>query len=132
MDPQGPPSRRRLPGPGHLARQEARAKSRDRGIRLVRRLSNWTAVALVAATAATAGYFARAHPATQQPAPATGSRYAASPASSAAPCVTVPVAVSGGSGVTPATVPAQSCAPGPGGGTRPAVVYVQQGEDRGD
>src|SRR6185437_16026558 len=72
MDPQDLPSGRRLPGPGEPAPQEARARSRDRGLRQVRRLSSWTAVALVAATAATAGYFARAHPATQPPVPVAG------------------------------------------------------------
>ena len=130
MDTQDPSSWR-LPGPGEPAPLEERVRSRDRGLRHVRRLSNWTAVALVAATAVTAGYFARNHPGAQQaasvagpPSPAPGSR-------SGQPCVTVPVAVSGGSGVT-TTVPAQSCAPGPGGGSRPTVIYVRPGEDRGD
>lgn len=130
MDPQDRSSRR-LPGPGEPAPQEARARSRDRGLRHVRRLSNWAAVALVAATAAAAGYFAQAHPSAQQPASVAGSRAPAPGTSTGQPCVTTPVAVSGGSGVT-TTVPAQSCAPGTGGGSRPPVVYVQQGEDRGD
>ena len=136
MDPQDLSSRRRLPGPGEPAPQEARARSRDRGLRHVRRLSNVTAVALVAATAVTAGYFARAHQGTQQPASVAGSRSQAlpqaTPAGTGQPCVSVPVAVSGGSGVTTTTVPAQSCAPGTGGGTRPTVIYVKPGEERGD
>ena len=131
MDPQDPSSWRRLPGPGEPAPDEARARSRDRGLRHVRRLSNWTAVTLIAATAVTAGYFARAHPGPQQSAPVAGSHSRAPASSSGQPCVTAPVAVSGGSGVTTTTVPAQSCAPGTGG-TRPAVVYVKQGEGRGD
>jgi hypothetical protein len=132
MDPQDPPSWRRLPGPGGPASEEARTRSRDHGIRQVRRLSNWTAVALVAATAVTAAYFARAQPGPQQPASVSGAHSPVARTSPGAPCVTVPVAVSGGSGVTTTTVPAQSCAPGTGGGTRPPVVYVKQGEDRGD
>jgi len=129
MDPQDLPSR--LPGPGEPAPQEVRARSRDRGLRHVRRLSNWTAVALVAATAVTAGYLARAHPGTQQPASVTRSHSQAPRSSTGQPCVSVPVAVSGGSGVT-TTAPAQSCAPSTGGGARPAVVYVKPGEDRED
>jgi hypothetical protein len=136
MDPQNPSSWRRLPGPGQPD-LEARARSRDHGLRRVRRLSNWTAVALVAATAGTAGYFARAsHPSAQQPASVSGTSVSgthsqAPGASTGQPCVTTPVAVSGGSGVT-TTVPARSCAPGTGGGTVPAVIYVRPGEDRGD
>jgi hypothetical protein len=131
MDPQDPSSWRRLPRPGDPAPQEARARNRDRGLRHVRRLSNATAVALVAATAVTAGYFARAHPGTQQPASVAGSHSRAPGSSAGQPCVSGPVAVSGGSGVT-TTVPARSCVPGTSGGTRPMVIYVKQGEDRRD
>lgn len=137
MDPQVPSSRR-LPGPGEpamdetLASGEARARSRDRGLRRVRRLSNWAAVALIAATAASAGYFARAQPGTKQSASVTGSHVPAQGSSAGQPCVSTPVAVSGGSGVkTTAPAPAQSCAPGTNG-TRPAVSYVNSGEDRED
>lgn len=130
MEPQDPPSWRQLPGPGAPVPEEARARHRHHGIRQVRRLSNWTAVVLVTATAVTAGYFARAHPSTHQSISVTGSQSQVPHTSSGAPCVTTPVAVSGGSGVT-TTVPTQSCAPGTGG-TRPAVVYVKQGEDGRD
>jgi hypothetical protein len=101
---------------------------RDRGIRYVRRLSNAAAAALVAATALTAGYFARgsAHPAPPAAAVAGVKSQAQGPGK---PCVTVPVATSGGSGVTTST-PALPCVPG-GNGTRPVVVYVKSGE-RGD
>jgi len=135
MDPQDPSSWR-LPGPGEPATDEvsasgrARASSRDRGLRQVRRLSNWTAVALIAATAATAGYFA--HSGSQQSAAVTVSHSPAQGSSAGQPCVSTPVAVSGGSGVkTTVPVPAQSCAPGTNG-TRPTVIYVNSGEGRGD
>jgi hypothetical protein len=132
MESADPPSWRRLPGPGAPVPDEARARSRYHGIRQVRRLSNWTAVVLVAATAVTAGYFAHApHPSAQQSIPLTGAQSQVPRTNSGAPCVTTPVAVSGGSGVT-TTVPSRSCAQGTGGGNRPAVVYVKQGEGRGD
>jgi hypothetical protein len=132
MDPQDTSSWRRLPRPEEPAPREARAANRDRGLRHVRRLSDWTAVALVAATAVTAGYFARAHPGTRQAAAVAGSSTSQAPRSTTGhPCVSVPVAVSGGSGVT-TTVPIQSCAPGTGGGTRPTVIYVKSGGERGD
>lgn len=133
MDPQDPPPRRRLPRqPAEsVPAPRVRARSRDLGIRYVRRLSNWTAVALVAATAVTAGYFARAQPGAQQSVAVAGPHSRAPGSGTGQPCVTVPVAVSGGSGVT-STVPAQPCGPGKSGGTRPAVIYVKQGEDRGD
>jgi hypothetical protein len=127
MDPQDPLSWR-LPGPEEPSLDEARAESRVRGIRHVRRLSNWTAAALVAATAVTAGYFAHASARGPRPAAAAGSQSQAP--NSRQPCVTVPVATSGGSGVT-TTAPALSCAPGTNG-TRPAVVPVNSGEGGGD
>jgi hypothetical protein len=134
MDHQDP-SERRLPGtrepwqasggPGESPPGRAEQGSRDRGIRQVRRLSNWTAVMLVAATAVTAGYFARANVSASHPAvTVTGPQPPA--ASSHQPCVTVPVATSGGSGVTTRT-PARTCARGTNG-TRPAIVYVNSGE----
>jgi hypothetical protein len=127
MDPQDA-SRRRPPGPAEPFRDEARAGSRDRGVRYVRRLSNWTAAALVAATAVTAGYFAHASAGARQQAAVAGAQSQAS--NSHQPCVAAPVATSGGSGVT-TTAPAQSCAAGTNG-TRPAVVYVRSDDGRGD
>ena len=104
-------------------------ESRDRGLRHVRRLSTWTAAALVSATAVTAGYFARAaHPGTAQSATVTSGTQSQAP-SPGQPCVTVPVATSGGSGVT-TTTPVRTCGPA-GTGTSPAVTYAQSGE-RGD
>ena len=137
MDPQDQSSWRRLPGPGESPPVGAGRGYRDRGLRHVRRLSNWTAVALVATTAATAGYFARGRPSTARPAIYAGyevsifkarpAAVVASPPSTAAkpgqPCVTVPVATSGGSGVT-TQIPVRTCAPG-ATGTRPIVIYVK-------
>lgn len=131
MDSQHPSSRRPPPVPGGPSPAEARAASRDGGIRRVRRLSNWTAAALVAATAVTAGYFARASASAPRPAAVTGAQSQAP--NSHQPCVTSPVAISGGSGVT-TTVPAAaspSCAAGTNG-TRPAVIYVRSDDGRGD
>jgi hypothetical protein len=143
MDPQDPSTWRRLPsareswpanaGPGESppgrTAVSAEPGSRDRGIRHVRRLSNWTAVMLVAATAVTAGYFARASVSASRPA-TTVTRSQSAAASSRQPCVTVPVATSGGSGVSVQT-PVQACALG-ANGTRPVIVYVNSGERRGD
>jgi hypothetical protein len=132
MDHQDP-SPRRQPGPGRPgrpSRDEARAASRDRGLRQVRRLSNWTAAALIAATAVTAGYFAHAGAGASRAAAVAGAR-AQAPGSQAPgshqPCVTVPVATSGGSGVTTTTVPSSSCATSQNG-NRPQVVYVYSRE----
>jgi hypothetical protein len=142
MDHGDPPPWQRLPGPGDAVpeKQAGSERARHRGLRHVRRLSSWTAAGLVAATAVTAGYFAHASTAassqhatsvsgSQSKAPASGSSRACTTA------VTVPVAVSGGSGVTatvpsPATtpVPGQACPPGTGNGTSPAVVYREPHE----
>lgn len=157
MDPQDPSSRRRLPGPGGAAPEEQaggeQARARHRGLRHVRRLSNWTAVGLVAATAVAAGYFARAgttaSTSPQQVTSVSGAQPAAPATSSSQACttaVTAPVAISGGSGViatvpgqnTPvpgktAPAPGQTCAPGTGSTPPPAVVYAQPNEnERGD
>ncbi len=128
MDSSGPSSWRPLPRPGEPSPEMAGEAGRDRGIRHVRRLSSWTAAAMIAATAITAGYFAQAGVGATRPAAVSGTHSQAP--NSRQPCVTAPVATSGGSGVT-TTVPASSCAPGPAGG-RPAVVYVQPAEGRGD
>jgi hypothetical protein len=111
---------------------------RARGLRQVRRWSNGTAAALIAATALTTGYFARAaaapaagsaalaagqqgagqagtgQPVTGQPVTGTGKGQ---------PCVSVPVATSGGSGVTRQTV-IRSCGTGSGTGSGAPVVIV--------
>jgi hypothetical protein len=102
---------------------------RDRGLRHVRRLSNRTAVALVVATGITAGYFAHATAGAARPATAAGAQ-AQAPGSHQQPCVTVPVATSGGSGVPTATVPS-SCAVGQNG-TSPAAGHVPSYEGRDD
>jgi hypothetical protein len=106
-------------------------EDRQRGIRRVQRLSNWTAAALVAATAVTAGFFSRTaavSPARHTTTVTAGTQLAGP--GSRQPCVTVPVATSGGSGVT---VPAQvrTCAPGTTG-SRPVVIYVKSAGEGGD
>jgi hypothetical protein len=138
MDPQDPSSWRRPSREGepaldrHAGNGETGGQQRQRGLRNVRRLSNWTAVTLVAATAVTAGYFARAQAGAQQVSSVTKSSAQAPAAGASQPCVTVPVAVSGGSGVT-TTVPTQKCAPGTGGSTTPpTVVYVDRHENERD
>jgi hypothetical protein len=152
MDHGDPSPWRRLPGPGDAVPEEPagseRARARHRGLRHVRRLSNWTAAGLVAATAVTAGYFAHASTATssQQATSASGPQSKAPASSSSQACTTVvttavtaPVAVSGGSGVTATVpsqttpVPGQTCAPGTGNGAPPAVVYREPHEnEKGD
>ncbi len=126
MDHQDLSPQRRPPGPGQPDQDEARAR-RDRGLRQVRRLSNWTAAALVAATAVTAGYFAHAAAGASPAAPVAGAHSQAP--GSHQPCVTVPVATSGGSGVIPAPAPS-ACAAGQSG-TRAPIIYVYS-RDGGD
>jgi hypothetical protein len=125
MDRQEPSPQRRLPGPGEPGPDEARAASRDRGLRQLRRLSNWTAAGLIALTGVTAGYFA--HTAARVTRPATTAGVQSHAPGAHQPCVTVPVATSGGSGVAPAPVPTPSCAPGQNA-TRPPVVYMDSSE----
>ena len=161
MDHRDPSLWRRLPEPGDAVPEGqadgGRPRARHYGLRQVRRLSNWTAAGLVAATAATAGYFAHvstsASTSPQQATPVSGP-HSKAPASSAnqacttavTTAVTAPVAVSGGSGVTttvpsqPAPAPGQTtpapgqaCAPSTRGGTPPTVVYQESHEnERGD
>ena len=163
MDHRDPSLWRRQPGPEDAVPEGQaggeRGRARHRGLRQVRRLSNWTAAGLVAATAVTAGYFAHASTSTstsgspQQAAPVNGSHPKAPAAGSKHACttavttaVTAPVAVSGGSGVTapapsqpapapsqPAPAPGRTCAPGPRSGVPPTVVYKAPHEnERGD
>lgn len=130
MDRQDPSPRSRPLGPGEPGRDEARAAARDRGLRQVRRLSNWTAAALLAMTGVTAGYFA--HTAARAPLAATTAGVKSQAPGVQQPCVAAPVAISGGSGVAPAPVrsSSSSCATSPAG-TRPPVVYADSAE-RGD
>ncbi len=93
------------------------------GLRRVRHASNWTAAALIAATALTTGYLARGSAATGTPHAAAQAGAASTSASGPhTSCITVPVATSGGSGVT-RQAPVTTCRPG-AGGSGPAVVYV--------
>jgi hypothetical protein len=100
--------RRRLPGhdddwtaPGETIRTAR--MSRDDGVRRVRRMSNWTAAALIAAAAVTSGYFAHATTAAAPGTSSSGTVSNGQPGTSVTghkPNLTHPVATSGGSGVT--------------------------------
>ncbi len=103
MDSDYGSGRRRLPGYDDSAAEDARSQraraDRDQGVRRVRRMSNWTAAALVAGVAVTSGYFAHAATvATPVPGSAsTGQQGAAN--SGHKPSLSHPVVTSGGSGV---------------------------------
>ena len=105
---------------------------RTRGLQQVRRWSNWTAAALMAATVVTTGYFARTnHPAVPAAAALAAGTAGAQPGTAAGPqqpCVSVPVATSGGSGVTRQTV-VRSCGTG---SSAPVVVTTGRTYEGGD
>lgn len=105
---------------------------RSGGLRRVRRMSNWTAVALIAGTAATTGYFARAssgHTSPQTIASQAGSTGTGAQGTHKA-CVTVPVATSGGSGVTAQAPATRACGTAKNGS--PIVIYVNRPVTRQD
>jgi hypothetical protein len=115
------------------------ARARARGLRQVRRWSNGTAAALIAATVLTTGYFARAsHSAAVAASTAGAAGMAAgmaagqpgTAASTHQPCVSVPVATSGGSGVTSQTV-IRSCGTGTGTSV-PVVISTGRTHEGGD
>ena len=100
--------------------------TRDGGVRRVRRVSNWTAAALIAGVAATTGYFAHAsQPAAQAVGAATGTAPTTGAGAHHKACPAAPVATSGGSGVTAAMPSSGNCA-GRGSGT---VMPVWSGRD---
>lgn len=111
-------------------------RSRTRGLRQVRRWSNWTAAALIAGTVVTTGYLARtSHPgaaAAGTAGVAAGAGVAGEQPGTAAgaqrPCVSVPVATSGGSGVTRQTV-VRSCGTGT---SAPVVITTGRTHEGGD
>jgi hypothetical protein len=119
------PGYRRLPPPDppypdddSAARQAY--TTRDRGVRRVRRVSNWTAAALIAGVAATTGYFAHAsQPAAPPGGSTTGTAVTGAGAHHKA-CPAAPVATSGGSGVTAAMPSSGNCAGGSSGTVMPA------------
>jgi len=105
-------------------------QGRAGGLRQVRRWSNWTAAALIGATALTTTYFARstvtAAPAVSVPLGTAGAASRLGPGGvpgTGRPCVYVPVATSGASGVR-AQTSVLSCGPGTGtpAGLSPAQV----------
>ena len=110
------------PAPGYAM------TSRARGLRQVRRWSNWTAAALIAATVVTTGYFARPGAAPAVPAAAVAAGQPGTAAGPHQPCVSVPVATSGGSGVTRQTL-VRSCGSGP---SAPVVITTTQTHEGGD
>jgi len=108
------------------------ARARARGLRQVRRWSNGTAAALIAATVVTTGYFARTSHSAAGAASAAGvaGGQLGTAASTHQPCVSVPVATSGGSGVTSQTV-IRSCGPGTSTSV-PVVISTGRTHEGGD
>ena len=79
------------------------AHARDDGVRYTRRVSNWTAAALIAAVAATTGYLAHSIPATgASSGPGTGAHSKSPGVAPAGPAVGAPVVTTGGSGAASA------------------------------
>lgn len=114
------PGYQRLPRPdasypGDTSPAWQAGMTRDSGIRRTRRASTWTAAALIAGVAATAGYFAHASPAATPTGVTTGAP-ATGTATHHKACLAAPVATSGGSGVT-AVMPASGSCAGGGGAT---------------
>jgi hypothetical protein len=105
-DHETPMPRTRLPAYGDPLPGAGPVAARRAGVRSVRWMYNWTAAALIAGTAATAGYFAHAAHATPAGS-VTGATAGSSPAAARAhqPLVPAPVVTSGGSGVVVRTTP---------------------------
>jgi hypothetical protein len=104
--------RRRLEPPAEddwaagSSRRRRAVERRDTGVRQTRRLSSWTAAALVAGVAASAGYFAHTAMTPAGPttgASATGTVAGTGTATGQKPSVTHAVVTSGGSGVAVGT-----------------------------
>jgi hypothetical protein len=97
-------------------------------------MSNWTAAGLIAATAVTTGYLARGSVTTGAAAGASAASAAGAASATASgshrACITVPVATSGGSGVT-RQAPVTTCRSG-AAGSGPVVVYVTRPSNGGD
>ena len=106
------------PVPGHVV------TGRALGLRQVRRWSNWTAAVLIAATAVTTGYFARANVSAVPASVAAGPQGTATAAGTHQPCISVPVATSGGSAVASRTTVRSCAAGGARAGISPVVIYV--------
>ncbi len=131
MEPnhQIPQPRTRLPAADDPLSGAHPTAVRRAGVRAVRRASNWTAAALIAGTAAAAGYFAHAtHVTSVTPGTAavTGKaagRPATGPASCHQPVVSAPVVTSGGSGVVVQPAGGACGASGGGGTGRAVIVY---------
>lgn len=86
---------------GYRGGEPRGADYREHGVRGSRRVSNWTAAALIAGVAATTGYLAHAIPAGSTQSGTTTNQAGKSAAvTPAAPATQHPVATSGGSGAT--------------------------------
>ena len=116
--------RRRLDPPAEddraagSARRRRAVERRDTRVRQTRRISGWTAAALVAGVAASAGYFAHA---TMPAGPtsgtsATGTVTGSGAATGQKPSLTHPVVTSGGSGVAAGTSGGAAAGPAGSGG----------------
>ena len=124
-DHEDTPGYRRLPRPDppypddtSFARRAG--MTRDGGVRRVRRVSNWTAAALIAGVAATTGYFAHASQTAAHRHQAVTAGTATTGTGAHKACPAAPVATSGGSGVTTAMPASGNCASGSGGTVMPA------------
>lgn len=126
-DHEGTTGYRRLPPPDpsypdHTSFARSAGMTRDGGVRRVRRVSNWTAAALIAGVAATTSYFAHASQTTAPTGGATTGTAGTATAGAGAhkACPAAPVATSGGSGVTAAMPASGNCAGGSSGTVMPA------------
>jgi ferric-dicitrate binding protein FerR (iron transport regulator) len=90
------------PNAGHRGGEPRGTAYREHGVRGSRRVSNWTAAALIAGVAATTGYLAHAIPAGGSGTQTNTTNQAGKSAvvTPAAPATPQPVATSGGSGAT--------------------------------
>jgi hypothetical protein len=123
---QDTPGYQRLPRPDSPYPDDTSAPrragmTREGGVRRMRRVSNWTAAALIAGVAATTGYFAHA---SQPAAPTVGSTAGTATTGTGThkACPAAPVATSGGSGVTAAMPVSGNCAAGGGGSSSSRTV----------
>jgi len=129
-DHEDTPGYQRLPRPDppypdniSIARQAG--MTRDGGVRTMRRVSTWTAAALIAGVAATTGYFAHAsQPAASATTVPVGTA-TTGPGVHHKACPAAPVATSGGSGVVAAVPSSGNCA----GGSSGTVVPTWSGRD---
>lgn len=117
----GPEDYQGWAGQGDTAHSQAVARGsaaarRDAGLRMTRRLTTWTAAALIAGVAASVGYFAQ-HPATTVGAGSVATTSGAAAVNGHKPAIGHPVVTSGGSGVTAGVTGGGTGGAGSAGGT---------------